>query len=349
MSDSTSGHDRGPTRRASLAERVAGRMAESAARPTQTPLPSVTVPVAAPARSGTATPPGSEDEPVAFQAGGADAVTGEDVGPRPDDPAVDIAKAGEGSVPGQPDSDAGNGKVLHINFKKLQAAGFITPQSGRTGSTEEFRVIKRQLLKGTFDEDGRRRSDNSNVIMVGSSVPGEGKTFTSLNLAMSLSMERDLHVLLVDADNHRHGLSSLLEARHAKVGLMDMLVDKTIQPRDIMLRTDVTNLTFIPAGLPHSHAVEMLASKEMERIMTELATRYPDRLIIIDTPPLLASTEGVAMSSLVGHVIIVVEKNRTTKRALNRALEMLEDCENVSVVLNMETSDHRFSEYTYGY
>jgi len=240
-------------------------------------------------------------------------------------------------------------QILRMNFKKLQTAGIITPLSERTGSTEEFRVIKRQLLKTTFDENGRRRDTNSNIVMIGSSVPGEGKTFTSLNLAMSLSMERDLHVLLIDADNHRHGLSSLLEATDVKSGLIDLLTNPDLGLQDIILRTEIPNLAFIPAGHPHAQAAELLASKHTERLMGELATRYPDRMIIIDTPPLLASTEGIALSSHVGHAIIIVEKNRTTRRALHRALEMLEDCEHVSCIMNMETSDHRFSEYAYGY
>jgi len=240
--------------------------------------------------------------------------------------------------------------LLTLNYHRLQAAGFITPSSPRSSNTEEFRVIKRQLLKTAFNEDRSRRTTRSNVLMVTSSIPGEGKTFISMNLAMSLSMERDLHLLLVDTDTHRHGLSTLVGAdQQDNVGLVDLMLNPKLEIRDILLRTNLPNLSFIPSGRPHPQGVELLSSQEMVAVMDELAQRYPDRLIIIDTPPLLACTDGVALSSLVGHAIIVVSKDVTAKRQLNQTLEMLEGCENISCIMNMDNSHQRFSDYAYGY
>jgi len=239
---------------------------------------------------------------------------------------------------------------LNLNYHRLQAAGFITPDSPRNSNTEEFRVIKRQLLKTAFNEDRSRRTTRSNVLMVTSSIPGEGKTFISMNLAMSFSMERDLHLLLVDTDTHRHALSTLVGAdQQGNVGLVDLMLNPKLGIRDILLRTNLPNLSFIPSGRPHPQGVELLSSQEMVAVMDELAQRYPDRLIIIDTPPLLACTDGVALSSLVGHAIIVVSKDVTTKRQLNQTLEMLEGCENISCIMNMDSSHQRFSDYAYGY
>ena len=238
---------------------------------------------------------------------------------------------------------------LHLNYKRLQSLGFTTPDSPRSGNTEEFRVIKRQILKTVFSEGRTRRSGKSNIVMVTSSVPGEGKTFMSLNLALSLTMERDLYVLLVDSDNHRHSLSNLIGIDEGSVGLVDLLIDRSLKLPDIMRRTDLPNLTIIPAGTAHHQGAELLSSKEMGKLMGDLATRYPDRIIIIDTPPVLASTEGVVLSAHVGHAVVVVQKDRTAKRQLHRTLDMLGECENLSCILNMDTAEQRFSEYAYGY
>ena len=254
-----------------------------------------------------------------------------------------------GRVEARADDQASHTPVIQINFRRLQTQGFITPTVERNSTTEEFRVIKRQLLKSAFTEERQRRSDNSNVFMVTSSVPAEGKTFISLNLAMSLALERDLYVLLVDADNHRHSLTDQIGGNPNQTGLVDLLVDPSLQLHDIIQRTSIPNLSFIPAGRPHPHGSELLASKEMAAMMKELAMRYPDRLVIIDTPPLLASTEGVVLSSHVGHAIVVVEKDRTSKRSLHRTLQMLEGCQEVSCILNRDTTEQSFSQYAYGY
>ena len=247
---------------------------------------------------------------------------------------------------GPQDTDDGG---ININFNRLQTAGFITPNSPRSAATEEFRTIKRQLLKTAFTDGRKRRSDNSNIIMVTSSVPAEGKTFVSLNLAMSFSIERDLYVLLVDGDSHRHSLSDLLGVPQGRAGLVDLMVDRDLQMRDVIQRTNIPNFTFITSGRPHPHGAELLASKDNAAMMLDLASRYPDRIIVIDTPPLMASTEAAVLAAHVGHTVLVVEKDRTSKRTLQRSLAMLEGCANVSCVLNMDTGEQPFSEYAYGY
>jgi len=238
---------------------------------------------------------------------------------------------------------------LAINVNRLASFGYLTPQTERSNLTEEFRVIKRQVLKSAFEEGRTRRTDSSNILMVTSTSPAEGKTFVSLNLAMSLSMERDYYVLLIDGDNHRHSLTDIFGIEPGQDGLVDLMVDRDLHLRDIIRRTTIPNLSFIPAGRPYAHGAELLSSKEMATLMQDIAQRYPDRIIIIDTPPLTASTEGAVLSSHVGHALVVVEKDRTTKRQLQQTLQMLEGCPEVSCVLNMETSGQRFAPYAYGY
>jgi receptor protein-tyrosine kinase len=210
-----------------------------------------------------------------------------------------------------------------------------------------MRVIKRQLLKRIFPS-GRRTAagSNDNIIMVTSSMPGEGKTFTSLNLAMSFCAERDLFVLLIDGDSHRRSLGELLGAKEG-AGLVDILVDSNLQLADLIQRTSVPNLSFLAGGRPHPHASELLASKQCGDLLQSIAARYPDRVIIIDTPPVLASTEAVVLSGSVGQTLVIVERDRTSKRHLQRTLEMLEGGRNVGCILNRVPPDETFSEYGY--
>jgi exopolysaccharide/PEP-CTERM locus tyrosine autokinase len=241
----------------------------------------------------------------------------------------------------------GHRPQLQINFQKLQASGFITPSSPPTANTEAIRVIKRQLLKSVFPEGDRRVPEgNNNVIMITSSMPGEGKTFISLNLAMSFSAERDMFVLLIDADCHRRSMGELLGAK-ADVGLLDILADSSLQVGNLIQRTNVPNLSFLPGGRPHPHSAELLASKQFGVLMQDIAARYSDRVIIIDTPPVLASTEAAVLSAHVGQTLVIVEKDRTSKRQLQRTLEMLEGGQNVGCVLNMVPQEESFTEYGY--
>jgi len=254
--------------------------------------------------------------------------------------------------PGQPSAVAADigapaGAILQINLQKLQAAGFITPNSPRASNTEAIRIIKRQLLKSAFPQ-GRRGAGggNDNVIMVTSSMPGEGKTFISLNLAMSFCAERDLFVLLIDGDGHRRHLGELLGAKE-DVGLVDILVDSNLQVRDLIQRTNIPNLSFLSGGRSHPHSAELLASKQFALLMQDIAARYPDRIIIIDTPPVLASAEAIVLSSHVGQTIIIVEKGQTSKRQIQRTLEMLEGGRNVGCILNFVPSEEDFTGYGY--
>jgi protein-tyrosine kinase len=236
--------------------------------------------------------------------------------------------------------------AVQIDFDRLRAAGFMTPTSPRSQLVECFRAVKRSLLRTAFPEESAAPENNSNVVMVTSAAPGEGKTFFALNLAMSISIERDLFVLLIDGDSNRRSLGRLLGAEEER-GLVDLLAEETGDVGDIMLRTNVPNLSFMPAGRPHTHGAELLSSKQMGALMRDLGARYPDRIIIIDTPPVLATNEGVVLSSYVGQTVLVVEKDITTKKNLRQTLAMLKGGRNVACVLNRVTDEHGYGEYGY--
>jgi len=185
---------------------------------------------------------------------------------------------------------------------------------------------------------------------VTSSVAGEGKTFTSLNLAISIAMELDRTVLLVDADLANPGLSRLLGAQDLP-GLTERLLDDKVSLKDLLLRTDVPKLTLLPAGRRHRRATELLASNTMKGLLDEVATRYPDRVVLFDSPPLLATSEASVLAEQAGQVCLVVESTTTPQFLVKEALGLLRHQDRVSLVLN-KTRDELLSGrrgYYYGY
>jgi protein-tyrosine kinase len=219
-----------------------------------------------------------------------------------------------------------------INLARLKQAGMITPDGERSTIAEEFRQIKRPLLMNAFNQ-GVAQVKNGNLIMVTSSLPGEGKSFSSVNLAMSIAMEMDHTVLLVDADVAKPSVPGLLGLK-ADRGLMDLLLDDSLQLSDVLIKTNVEKLTLLPAGRGHRYSTELLASVAMRRLIEEMGQRYSDRIIIFDSPPLLATSEARVLAGYMGQIVVVVEAQKTTHEALREALKHLEHCEIVGMLLN---------------
>jgi len=237
---------------------------------------------------------------------------------------------------------------LTLDFRKLEDAGFITPDMQQSHVAEEFRAIKLPLLRKAFGT-GKGRIERGNVILVTSAQPGEGKTFTAINLAMSIASERDLHVLLIDIDVYRHDLENILEIKDQK-GLVDLLVEDDLNLPDLLVRTNIPNLTILPVGNKYPEAPELLSSHKMIALMADIAARYPDRVIIIDSPPILASSEASVFAPLVGQIVMVVEANKTNQENVAQALKRISTCENISFVVNKVGSDSIMSPYrTYEY
>jgi protein-tyrosine kinase len=247
-----------------------------------------------------------------------------------------------------PEGDAGRARLVALDFTKLQLAGFVTPSGTRTRIAEEYRVIKRPLLLKAF-ATGEEAIEHGNMIMVTSANPGEGKTFTAVNLALSIASERDLHVLLVDADVQRPNVFRTLGIPEEK-GLLDVLSGETSDLGNVLIRTNVRNLALISAGTPALATTELLASQKMANLMEDMARRYPDRIIIFDAPPVLASSEPSVLALHVGQVVVVVEAGRTGQRALEETLNHISVCPNISLVLNkaeVQNRSDRFGAYSY--
>jgi len=237
-------------------------------------------------------------------------------------------------------------RKVELDLARMRDIGLVTAAGGRTNLLEEFRIIKRPLLKRAFAERGPKDKP-ANLIMVTSSLPGEGKTYCAINLAMSIAMELDHTVLLVDADVARPSVLRTL-GLPAQRGLMDILLDDKLDLSDVMLRTNVDTLAILPAGTSTPRATELLASSTMSTMLNELANRYPDRVIIFDSPPLLLTSESRVLASHMGQIVVVVEAQTTTQHAVKEALQQLEGLNNVNLIYN-KTRDIPGIEETYDY
>lgn len=237
-------------------------------------------------------------------------------------------------------------KTVQIDLTALGASGFVTPNAPRSALTDQYRVIKRPLLDNATGK-GASLVANGNLIMVTSALPGEGKSFTAINLAMSLAMELDHTVMLVDADVTRPSVMAKLGLPPA-AGLLDVLRDEKIKLQDVLLRTNIEKLTLLPAGLPHERATELLASDAMTALLNEMSRRYGDRIIIFDSPPLLLTTEARVLANHMGQVVVVVQAEKTLQSEVEHALSTIEPCPIKLMILN-RVRNRGLGAYGYGY
>lgn len=235
-------------------------------------------------------------------------------------------------------------KAVHIDLVRLSALQYVDPSMPQSQIANEFRVIKRPLLLNVAGSNAA--AERANLIMVTSSVPEEGKTFVSINLAISLAMEVDHRVLLVDADVARPSVLSRLALPQSE-GLLDVLSKPDVGFDDVLLRTNIDKLSLLPAGSPQDRATELLASETMDRLLGELSSRYPDRIIVFDAPPLLPSTEARVLATHMGQVLLVVEAEQTSHKTLLQALATIESCPRVLPLLNKIARSEVGSYYGY--
>ena len=249
-------------------------------------------------------------------------------------------------TPSQPPSGTGNSQFQSINLARLHRMGVVAPDAEKSQIAEEFRIIKRPLIANAFGQ-GAARVKNGNMIMITSSLPGEGKSFCAINLAISMALEMDRTVLLIDADVAKPRVPEYLGI-HADLGLLDVLQDKNLKLSDVMIKTDIAKLTILPAGRTYKRATELLASDAMTRLVEDIGNRYPDRIILFDSPPLLATSEASVLATHMGQIVMVVEAERTSQEAVREALSHIQSCEVVNMLLNKATPTPG-ADYYYGY
>ncbi len=237
-------------------------------------------------------------------------------------------------------------RSVRLDVESLAINGYVTPNAPRAAIADQFRVIKRPLLANATGK-GAAPVPNGNLIMVTSAMPGEGKSFTAVNLAMSIAMELDYRVLLVDADVSRPSLRKTLNLA-AGPGLLDLLIDSKLKMADVLLRTNVDKLSLLLSGTPHPRATELLASDAMTALIEELGQRYPDRIIIFDSPPLLLTTEARVLASHMGQILMVVHAEKTLRSQVLHALTTIDACPVKLLMLNQARGGDQ-DAYGYGY
>ena len=237
-----------------------------------------------------------------------------------------------------------------ISRERLAAGNFIVPDGPVTGLSEEFRIVKRQLLLAARGGKGVDAIEHGERILICSAHPNEGKTFCAINLALSMASEKDNRVLLVDADFAKPSVLSTLGIENSP-GFMDALADPTSDAEKFIIETDVEGLSILPAGAQTNQDTEYLAASRTATIIDQLTRNDPSRIIIFDSPPALAASPASVLALHVGQTVMVVHADETTDSALRDALSLLSGCDNVQLLLNrakFSPTGRKFGNY-YGY
>ncbi|GAA5135464.1 XrtA-associated tyrosine autokinase [Thalassotalea piscium] len=242
-----------------------------------------------------------------------------------------------------------NDNVITIDKDDLEKRGYLVDNGSRKSIKDEFRQIKRKLLTNAFGAAAKTLK-HPNLIMVSSSKPNEGKTFVSINLALSIALEQDKTVLLIDADVLRPSINRELGLDEMP-GLIEYLLGENKDIGESIYNSNIDKLKVIPAGKPHHLSNELLASDKMVALAEELAQRYPDRVVIFDCPPLIGVSETLVLSSFMGQAILVVEESKTQLADIQKATENLSEDLALGLVVNKAIRSHRdmYGYYGYGY
>jgi exopolysaccharide/PEP-CTERM locus tyrosine autokinase len=237
-------------------------------------------------------------------------------------------------------------QIVHIDRDALRHSELLPPLSQERQLAGEYRQIKRPLIANALGR-GVPKLPLGYRIMVASAMPGDGKTFTSINLALSIALDKDLSVVLIDADVAKAHVSRTFGVQN-NPGLMDLLRDETLDPDSLILPTDVPGLSLLPAGKGTEVATELLAGARMEAIASQISMRDPNRILLFDSSPLLVTSEAIALTNNVGQIVLVVRAGVTPQSAVLDAIDLLGEGKSVGLVLN-QTDEQVRSGYYYRY
>ena len=257
-----------------------------------------------------------------------------------------VSAAGAARRRESPAEAAAPEQAVIIDPNALRAAGMLPPVHQEHEIAQQYRRIKRPLINNALGR-GVAQLANGNIIMITSAVPGEGKTFMSLNLALSMRLEEDITVLLVDGDFVNPRLTNIL-GLESRPGLLDLVKDPTLVAESVIVATDLPGLSFLPAGRQEANATELVASARMHQVVSRLGSDNPARLVLFDSAPLLVTTESQALAHFAGQVLLVVHADQTPQHVVFDALETLAEDKPVFLVLNQNTR-HSHSGYYYEY
>jgi protein-tyrosine kinase len=229
-----------------------------------------------------------------------------------------------------------------VDAVALERGGMVDWSRTRSRISEEFRLVQRQILRSAFGPGAE--PGFSNLLMVTSARPGEGKSFTSVNLAGSIARQGDHHVLLIDADSKRDSFCYSLGLAEAR-GLLDLVANSRLDPSPLIVKTPIERLSILPVGRERERSAELFSTKEMTRLIQSLGRRYADRLLILDAPPCLSTSDPAVLAPVVGQILFVVEADRTQRDEVEASLDLIQACPSITLVLNKQQISSR---YTFG-
>jgi protein-tyrosine kinase len=244
--------------------------------------------------------------------------------------------------PGAADPSGALQAIGAVDALALERAGMVDWSRTRSRISEEFRLVQRQILRAAFGPGAE--PGFSNLLMVTSARPGEGKSFMSVNMAGSIARQGDNHVLLVDADSKRDSVCYSLGLAQSR-GLLDLASNPKLDPGPLIVRTPIDKLTILPVGRERERSAELFSTKEMTRLIQSLGRRYADRLLILDAPPCLSTSDPALLAQVVGQILFVVEADRTQRDEVEASLDLIQACPTITLVLNKQQISSR---YTFG-
>jgi exopolysaccharide/PEP-CTERM locus tyrosine autokinase len=237
-------------------------------------------------------------------------------------------------------------RIVKIDREELRKIDLLPPPDMERRIASQYQQIKRALVSRIL-KGAPGLGPMGHVVMLASAMPGDGKTFTSINLALSLALEKDIEVLLVDADVAKPHVSRIFGVEQER-GLIDLLVDRSLRASQVILRTDVPGLSLLPAGSKTESATELIASDRMAEIVSQLSAPGDRRIVLFDSPPLLLSTESCALAASAGQVVLVVRADVTSRQAVSNAIEAIGGNKPVSLILNQVNAQPADGYYGYG-
>ncbi len=244
-----------------------------------------------------------------------------------------------------PEDAASLAQRFPVDIEVLRAAGYLPEKSRDRQFADHYRRIKRPLIDKALSGD--LGTGDPRIIMIASAVPGDGKTFTSINLALSMALERDISVLLVDSDVSKQHITEIFGLR-GRMGLLDALVDDNLDVESLVVPTNMRGLSILPAGRRVEGTAELLSSSRMRSIVTSLSGRSSRRILLLDSPPLLITNEGRAIVKIAGQVVLVVRAGGTPRHAVQAAIEMFDQKQAGGLILNQVKMGLTEGYYGYG-
>jgi exopolysaccharide/PEP-CTERM locus tyrosine autokinase len=252
---------------------------------------------------------------------------------------------GHGPAHDRLEDTASLAKHITVDNAALRARGYFPEQDRDRQFADQYRRIKRPLIDKALT--GSATIGDPRTIMVTSALPGDGKTFTSINLALSMALERDVSVLLIDADVAKRHVSQIFGLGE-QAGLLDALLDESLDPESLVVPTTTRGLSILPAGRHVAGTAELLSSNQMGKIISGLSARNPRRILLLDSSPLLVTNEGRSLVKVSGQVVLVVRAEGTPRQAVQAAVELFDAAQAGGVVLNQVQQSSTEGYYGYG-